>query len=55
MKPTSAPAKSIPVCTPTRTAAFAPVNWLAGITSCTKEFTFAQYMAEPAPVIKVIR
>lgn len=45
---------SMPLCTPTRTAAFAPVNWLVGITSCTSAFTVAQYIAEPVPVISVI-
>src|SRR5438094_632632 len=45
---------SMPLCTPTSTAAFAPVNWLGGITSCTSAFTVAQYIADPVPVISVI-
>ena len=45
---------SMPLCTPTSTAAFAPVNWLDGITSCTSAFTVAQYMADPVPVISVM-
>src|SRR5215472_14913247 len=55
MNPTNVPASSIPVCTPTSTAAFPPVNWLGGITSCTSAFTFAQDIAEPVPVISVIK
>src|SRR5428012_668 len=54
MNPTKAPAISMPLCTPISTAAFAPVNWLGGMTSCTSAFTVAQYIAEPVPVMSVI-